>query len=518
MNFQHLKIKAQSYYEKNRKQIILAFLFTFIWGLWAHGFAFFNITLSHDALYDFYSGPDSDAWQISLGRVLVPLYHKITGSQVVLPWSSGLISLVWIAASCYLVIELLGLTKTWQIIVISGIMTCNRTMIALIATFAPWLGSDMMALLLAVISVCCWKKYCYSRNVIHLACGSVSLACSMALYQSFLSAAILLIILCSIASLLDSRNAAEVFRNGLFAIAMVLFGAVIYFILMKTVLAVTGVTIQTGSHNTLDQLWTYNESIIMRVVNCLKITIECFFSKVYVIYPKRIIVFCNILLFAIGFLILCMQIKNAKPALATILLLALLLLAAPFAANIIRLVNSVHDLMLYAVWLLYLLPILLLDRGAKYLKADSLPVIACVFFLFVLCSFAQVQTANLIYVEKEMQYDAALSIMTTVMHDIETQDGYIEGETPVLMLGKPEYFLVDLPERYRFRDILLIQQRSPITYTLQEYFRTVLQRNVLVIDENSPLVPAVLPVTTPYPSKDYIAMVDGVIVIDFNDT
>lgn len=51
-----LKVEIMNYIDKlkrNRSCIILSILFTFIWGMAAHGYMYFNNSISHDSLNEF---------------------------------------------------------------------------------------------------------------------------------------------------------------------------------------------------------------------------------------------------------------------------------------------------------------------------------------------------------------------------------------------------------------------------------------------------------------------------------
>ena len=47
--------------------------------------------------------------------------------------------------------------------------------------------------------------------------------------------------------------------------------------------------------------------------------------------------------------------------------------------------------------------------------------------------------ANQMYLKKNLEYDATLSVMTRVVDRIEQVDGYIPGETPVKFLGNIQW-------------------------------------------------------------------------------
>ena len=125
-----------------------------------------------------------------------------------------------------------------------------------------------------------------------------------------------------------------------------------------------------------------------------------------------------------------------------------------------------------------------------------------------------IQSANLVYFKKEMQYTATLSLMTNVMHDIEQQDGYVDGETLVTFVGTPSAFLLDPAGTDRVREITGVYLSSPISYDYSSYFRNVLLRNTraqLVQELDNETVQQ-MPV---YPQDGYVATVDGMVVVKF---
>lgn len=82
-------------------------LYTFLMGLSAHGFVLVNLSISHDAVFDFYDGLAAHKHQIGLGRILEPFYREITGSGLLMPWCLGIMAFFWFA-SC------LGYQTGWK--------------------------------------------------------------------------------------------------------------------------------------------------------------------------------------------------------------------------------------------------------------------------------------------------------------------------------------------------------------------------------------------------------------------
>ena len=179
----------------------------------------------------------------------------------------------------------------------------------------------------------------------------------------------------------------------------------------------------------------------------------------------------------------------------------LLLLAAvlPFAAYMMRLLNTaVHDLMVYSVWLLYLLP-LLLWKWTK--EGEEKKLRGCIAVLLGFLIFSYIQTDNAVYVKKEVESKATLSLMTQIMAQVEQAEGYVPGETPVTFVGQVSEILQEVPGTEKVKGIY------------QAYFDNVMLRDVTVVfDEGTAKKEEVLRMPV-YPRPGYVKLVDGVAVV-----
>lgn len=101
--------KIKSIIVQDKVLICRTLLFTFIIGLIAHGYAFFNGLFSHDSL-KVYPDKNEIIWHISLGRFLQEPY-RICRGELAAPWLIGLMSLLWISVTAYLIIKLLKIKQ-----------------------------------------------------------------------------------------------------------------------------------------------------------------------------------------------------------------------------------------------------------------------------------------------------------------------------------------------------------------------------------------------------------------------
>lgn len=503
-------------------------LYTFLMGLSAHGFVLVNLSISHDAVFDFYDGLAAHKHQIGLGRILEPFYREITGSGLLMPWCLGIMAFFWLGIAVFLVCKLFGLSDRMEVLLTAGIMTVNISVTAVAAAYTPWLAADMFALLFAVAGVYFWRHYGKSGRKGHLFLGVLSVIASLSVYQCYLAVTVVLMILLSMQNIFDCEGAAKVFRDGMAGVGMLAAGGAGYYFLMKFVCALAGMPLAKGYYDSVTNLWDNRESVAERIVHCLKEEATHFFAKDENVYPYQLIWTVNCL---IGCVCICLALRLVRQkrnewSKGEWALLALLTAALPFAAYMMRLLNlHVHDLMVYSVWLLYLVPVLLgkwTVRGDGSIRRQRTAVdtafhaVTAVFLSFII--FSCIQTDNAVYVKKRVESEATLSLMTEAMTLVDQTEGYVPGETAVTFVGDIADVMQELPGTDRVKGISGCNKSAAITYkeTYQAYFDHVMLRDVKVVFEDTVKEEAERLRMPAYPQAGYVQMVDQTVVVKWN--
>jgi len=104
-----------------------------------------------------------------------------------------------------------------------------------------------------------------------------------------------------------------------------------------------------------------------------------------------------------------------------------------------------HDLMKYAFCLVYVFDILLLRQCLQSLP-ESRVFSGCAAISLALIAalvWGNIQTANALYLKKDLERQATLSRMTELCLRLDQTEGYVPGETPVVFIGLPPF---DTPE------------------------------------------------------------------------
>lgn len=505
----------------NDRLLKQSFLYTYLLGLAAHAYCFLNLTISHDSLRAFYI---AGKWpKASMGRIFYAAYISLTRGKIVLPWLIGVLALFWVSIAVYLIVRMFGMEKRVFVVLVAGICVTNPSFYATAATYIHDLDANSFALLLAVLTVYLWdcsmRTSEKKRKFLLLGIAACLLSLALGIYQSFLSAAITLIILISIKNLLDGQKCAKVFGNGLYAISMVVVTAGLYLLEVKLFTKFTGISIlDNESYNglgNLSQLFTGNffgklldtyESFLTPFKNLI-LTSE---PESLILAVQAVLVLCVLGMALIGFKKLDWKSRG---------LLIILGILMPLGMNISSLLSNgmYHVLMQYAVWFVYLLALLLvwwlsLEKhiSEHIQKGLGIAVLVCVSLTIV----ENIQTANSIYVKKNLESQATMSYMTRVADRMEEEEEYIPGETPVVFIG--EYAVGDSMTGFEKYEVITgAEYHSPITFydTYKDYFRYILGRSISLEDAAAFEEDTRVLEMPAFPKEGSIGMIDGTLVV-----
>lgn len=425
--------------------LLTSVIFTLLWGLIAHLCAFTGLAFSHDSLREMvstgtlaYYGGTVSQWKVALGRFLEPIYYTVfrIDGTVCSPWLSGVLSLVWLSAAVWTVLRIFDLKSYGMIALISGLLTVNVSVIAICGTFITDLDPDMLAVFLAALGACYLLKT-DRRKWLSVPC----MIAALGLYQCMISVTLAIVMIVYILRFLNNEKTGTVLLDGLKTLGIMLTAAAGYLLCVKLACTLTGVQL-TSQVNGLAKVTKADHSL-----RCLLAAfIRTYKSWVYGftdLRPQRYIADLGFVLslFA-GIIVLCEKQIKAWNKILAVLLTALL----PFGMNLSCFLNNgAHDLMKYAsvfIWILVLLVLRLMssyENKRRFAKALTCAVAVCI----SLTLFLNVKAANGIYMKKQLEQNATLSLMTRVSERMEETDGYVPGETPVVFIGPPELLSYD---------------------------------------------------------------------------
>lgn len=483
---------------------------TFLAGLAAHAYFYFKGSFSHDSLYTIVTAHD-DAWQISLGRYLQPFLRSLRNGLSA-PWLIGMLSLLFVALSALLMVRTLDIRSRGRQVLTCAVLTVNLTFTLLTASYVTWADLFMLSLLLAVGAVFLLKRFKWG-----FLAGILCVGASMGIYQSYVAVTASLVAMAAIGMLLEGRRWREVLAFGCKGVVMVGLGALLYLAGLQGALSLTGVELSQGYNSVSTALHISGETVPQLLGNTYREFFAFFFTPDGYTSPALLgfngLVMAAILLLAGA---VAWRRRLSGPAAG---LLIFSMASLPFLLNMTVFFSQgmLHHLMIFPLNLVYVLCLLLWELWDR----DGAPVPARAALAgalglgFLLFTWNGILYANNVYLKKDLEDRQTLSVMTRVADRIEQTEGYVPGETTVILVGNlPGVPMAGFED---YDDVGLTGHLS-VTYWggAIEYIRYELGLPVETMDgveywrltkrEEVQTIPA-------FPARDCCRWVDGILVV-----
>lgn len=499
-------------------------LYTLIFMALLHGYRYVSLGFSHDSLA-FAWQPDLE-WQISLGRYMQPFYWWIIRGRIAAPFIVGVLSYGYMVGSVYGVASLLDLKAKTTLFLLAGLMCGSLAFIALDATYSHTADVYMLALMLNIAAA--WLCLRGRRRVPSVLAAAVLLVISTGLYQAYLQVFTALTMVWALLRLLktDDRAIPEAVARCAQSFLALMLAMALFFVGYYVVMAVTGVEAVSKANSIGGMKVLSGAALVELVKTTWKMPLRQLGRLQGRIAPLARMLTAVVLM--TGAAATIFTARRSRVSAWQALGMAVLVLLLPFGMNWICLFcgGVVHDLMMYA----YIVPLLaalaanerawnlaLADEGKQIGKKTR--AAACVLPLAVLTLlFDRGIYANQIYLKKDLEYDATLSVMTRVVDRIEQVEGYIPGETPVEFLGdilrsqlamtRPAFAhlgsLTGTEENYAitYADTFWMYLEDVMGYPIKRFRETKNEEQERVTDD----MPC-------FPDKDSVQMVDGVVFV-----
>ena len=497
-----------------------------------HGYRFFNPLFSGDALLMIYQ--NDAAWQIALGRfaqgALVFLRGGITS-----PFLISLLAVLWTALAVCFAADLLQIKSISALVLNGAIMGVSPAMISANANFLPWVDFYALALFLAVLGVWLVRK----GKLLFVTAGILALCGCMAIYQAYICVAIGLFMIGILMELLEKTSFTQSIKKILTAAGSLFAAALLYYLVWKVFQKVFHIW-TSDSYNGLATVGDYSQLSVFSVLGLTYRNVWLYFWEplrfITMTFREKDLSLLWVFLLraanlAVPALILYFLFRlwlKKQSAAWSVALQLLILLLFPFGINFVCFLSKgmEHSLMTYAFCLVYLLAAALWERwraeapdkkqpGNAGKTAE--PLIVPLILIMSVQLWAGIVYANQVYLKKQAQEEAARSLMTRILCEIESADGYVPGVTPVAFTGSFETspYIEPLTD---FRELLPWGTgQTALTYigtdfAYLKYFEN-MRMNLTRVDASDVRVQAM----PAYPLRGSVAMVDDVVVVKISD-
>lgn len=418
---------------------------TFI-GVIMHLFILSNPLFNYDnieVINGYGAGVSSGRWMLTY---FGDFWRNLWGSWN-LTYFNNLIFLFLMSIAAILILEIFEIKKYFLKILWGGVFLSS-----------PALGSTLLfsyttiyygiAVLLSVVGVFLLVKNKWP--VMAPLCFAVSLG----IYQVYLSVSITLLLIYVIFDILNN-DFKSCFLKAIKYLFAIVCGLMLYFVLLKIFLVYYNTSLD--SYRGIDSMGQYT---FASLIDLLVIAYKSFFSlpiKDYHCINASEIIHCCILLLGIFSLFYLLYKGLKKKKIIDLCFLLFCISIFPFAVNsiIIMSKNSVNNMMLFTTILIYLVPIVILDkldvqsRLTKYIKPIILGVLTVVIVRYTYID--NLNYNNLYFINTQIEnYSADL------ISRIKSSDGYKEG----MKLA----FIGD-----KFIDSTFVNKWADIPYKFDEY-------------------------------------------------
>ncbi len=500
-----------------------AMLFTILWYLIAHGYRMSNLLYYHDSVINV---TRSDmGFQRSLGRFMQPFVVFFAGS-ITSGWLISVAAILFLGLSIWLICEIFDLKELPEIGFASAILVCNNVLTTANYAYIPWLDIYAIALFFAVLGFILLRK----GKPVYYILGIVSIIVSMGLYQAYVCVGLTLMVIVYTRDLYNGEELKSLIkREWKTPVGFIASGAV-YFLIYKAVLLTHHIE-ESTSYNGLGNLGSFEGQSLFSLIGTTYAKFFGLLSDVGVYASgsiggiriqailRSIVVLVNI--FSVACIIIGLIRINIckKTKLSSRIMQLLLLVLFPFAANFVCFLSKgmVYYLMVYAFLLLYVFAWIVIRDNLSLKekvpdKAFKWQYLLLVPMLWL--SLNNIVFSNQIYLKLHMSVEAAHSIMTRIVSDIEKTEGYLWGQTPVAFIGGLEN------SRYLPQDDYLSElNTSPLPFSnkaaFYPYLAYHLGANVNVYE--LPLGSTMGADMPCFPEEGYIKFQDGILAVKLSD-
>ncbi len=510
------------------KNIYVALISVFVFGLIAHGYRFVDLAFGGDSMLMIVQ--DDYLWQVSLGRFMQPLLLMLRGGMET-PLLIGFLSMLWIGLSALIIIRMLNIKSYLGIILTAGIMVCNTVLTSANAAFLGWLDLYAVALFLAVLGVRLIDK----DKIWQIILGILCIALSLGTYQSYLFVAVGLMMFIIIRELYSNSEIKKTLLKALRYVASLLIGGGIYYLLWKLILKMIHLD-AAESYNGIADVGNYSNTSIFGLIG---LTYKKFFEFLckpgLFIHPDMegrlagsfwplVLLFANILIFLMIIELIVIINMITKKGLWAYILQALIVIFLPFGLGGVAFISKglIHPLMIYGSYMIYIFFIAVMEDylqvAAEKAKDIHLSLVQImVMVLLGILIWNNIVYSNQVYLKRALQENVVKTTMTSILDDIKEVEGYVPGITPVAFYGdldSNEYIFdidgTELLTVYGMGKTSLSYQGTDYAYI--KYY-TSERINLTRAEYNNPDVLAM----PQYPNQGSIGFVGDVLVIKLSD-
>lgn len=488
-------------------------------GMLAHLFGMVNMLQSSDsitAVWGTGAGLSSGRWTLEIINNFLSKYWPIWN----LGFYNNLLAIIFIALSSYLIVDMFKIKDKWLCAALSGIMV---TFPAVNATFLYTFASVYYAAAVFMTVSGVWLTEKYKFGFIP---AIILSAIALGIYQAYFPFMIVLFLTLLIVHALDGKAEGwNLLKRAFFYLAVLLLSLLAYFAVLKIMLAVTNTEL-SGYQNINNMGKLSLREIPYRIIATYKDFLRIMLDPANHTTGTAFVAAALNLLEIFGLAAIAyIAIKNWKKiSVQNKVLLALFLIIYPLGLYSIKIMcfdSEIHEVMLYSLALLYLLPVIMCCKLKEHMNTDkqkkSYKVIRiCVAVLLCLVCLNYSMQSNAVYSKVYFDRIQAQTYWTGLLARAEGTEGYSSDMEWAFIGMSNDNLLHNEWDSVPYKNI----GTAGYQVTRYEYYLPIqLGYDVRFADEavNAELAESeAVQNMNCYPDAGSIAVIDGVLVVKFS--
>lgn len=422
--------KFLKWFDTNKR---IAFITVIIIGIITHITMLTEMIMSQDGLWNSIQYSRAGEWELTLGRWGIALIERVN-NFIAIPTVATMSCIVVMAITAVILVELFEFKSKISVIFTSMVLVLTpcftATVLYIYTSFAYCFNMFLSTIVI-------WFIYKFKYKKLGFIFATICFMLSLSIYQSYIGVVAGLCLILSIYELLKKdKKYKEIFFNILKVMIAVVIGGVLYCIVTKVLLNMSGLELVnykgSGNTNILNIIYNLKSTILQTYKDFFK-----FFLGDTIVYNtnyrREVLYFVFLIMIMISILLNLIYIKESKKE-KVIRSLAIILftLVLPIGLNAIDiLVPETTIYSLTAMQMTLIIPfgfklIELLDKGV-FIKWVA--VLSC---LGIMTSYYIANNTS--YAALKLTYNQAYSTTVRIMDRIENTPGY-EKKYPILFGG-----------------------------------------------------------------------------------
>lgn len=491
--------------DKRNRRILL---YTFLFSILAHLYRWTNAAFVHDALLVY---QNDYRWQTSLGRYLMQGYLQLR-KPVTAPLLIGVIATSFLCVSIILIAKILDIRRPSDLVLLCGVLSVNVHTFSSYASYLPWADIYMLSLLFAVLGA-----YVQLSNRKRWLLSSVLLAISMGLYPTYIEVFVVVCLLWILLQIIRQRPLSEYVSTLYSSILASVSGGILYY--LGWLLSLSVLNYKPASRiNSVGNIWA-NLKSVSSIPRLLRGTYTSFFRNL--LFPitaaQKAVAVCNLIAGVICLILLIRRFHSSKnrKSLAVCLILAALF---PLFANFVFILSNGYlaRTMIYSFSFLQVGMIMLF---ANMKEADRRGILSSLLAVALLVPVSSdIIYANQLYLQKDLEYQSTIAVISRVTGYIEKTEGYVPDETLVVLVGDLNKSKI-APRREGFPEKTIYGTTYYEVYEQFFYYIMGYPINLASIEVSAGYSEAQEVIEMPaFPDPGCVKMMEGVLVVKLSET